>query len=126
MAIRRAKDPEADRAAARAYAAAHREEAAAKSRAWYHANKARAKLNSHARRARLAKTESSLTLAEWREILEVFDHRCAYCLRNDLPLSVEHVVAISRGGTHTADNVVPACLPCNLRKHDRTVFAMVS
>jgi 5-methylcytosine-specific restriction endonuclease McrA len=43
----------------------------------------------------------------------------------DLPLTVDHVVAISRGGGHTAENVVPACRSDNCRKHDLPVFVMV-
>src|SRR3954468_8657403 len=42
---------------------------------------------------------------------------CQYCgSRAD---SIDHVVPRSRGGTHTWDNVVAACRPCNIRKRDR-------
>jgi len=42
---------------------------------------------------------------------------CQYCgTRAD---SIDHVVPRSRGGTHTWDNVVAACRPCNVRKRDR-------
>lgn len=45
------------------------------------------------------------------------DHACQYC---DGPAeSIDHVVPRSRGGTHTWDNVVAACRPCNARKEDR-------
>lgn len=68
------------------------------------------------RRARKRAVESSLTTAEWIEIQKRFDYRCAYCLKPK-KLSMDHVVPISKGGSHTADNVVPACLRCNSRKH---------
>jgi hypothetical protein len=32
--------------------------------------------------------------------------------------SVDHVVAHTRGGTHTIDNFVSACWDCNVRKND--------
>lgn len=69
---------------------------------------------------------ASLTIEQWRAILEIFDHRCAYCLK---PLTLrsatqDHVVAIARGGQHRAENVVPACRSCNSRKHDLPVFLM--
>lgn len=35
--------------------------------------------------------------------------------------SVDHVVALARGGAHTWENVVLACLRCNIRKGDRSV-----
>jgi 5-methylcytosine-specific restriction endonuclease McrA len=63
---------------------------------------------------------------EWREILEYFDYRCAYCLRDDVELTLDHVIAISRGGGHTKENVVPACKSHNSKKHDRPVFLMVA
>jgi len=47
------------------------------------------------------------------------DHRCQYC--GGHADSIDHVVPRSRGGTHTWENVVAACRPCNLRKRDRYV-----
>jgi 5-methylcytosine-specific restriction endonuclease McrA len=69
---------------------------------------------------------SSFTFEDWSEILELHDHRCAYCFCNDRPLTMDHVIAISRGGEHSAENIVPACRPCNSKKKDRPVFLMVA
>jgi 5-methylcytosine-specific restriction endonuclease McrA len=77
------------------------------------------------RRAYLVKVERTLTQEQWNEILEVFDHRCAYCLRSDVKLTMDHVIPVSKGGPHTAENVVPACKPCNSQKWDRPIFLMV-
>ncbi|MGQ7719312.1 HNH endonuclease [Melioribacter sp. OK-1-Me] len=55
-----------------------------------------------------------------KNILKRDGHRCAYCGRGDLPLTVDHVIPKSRGGTDTWENLVAACLPCNNRKGDRT------
>ncbi|MBX3313635.1 MAG: HNH endonuclease [Actinobacteria bacterium] len=44
------------------------------------------------------------------------EHRCQYC--GDRAETLDHVVPRSRGGTHTWDNVVAACRPCNVRKAD--------
>jgi len=48
--------------------------------------------------------------------------RCQYCGRkfHTAELSVDHVVPRSRGGRTTWDNVVCACLKCNVRKGGRT------
>jgi 5-methylcytosine-specific restriction endonuclease McrA len=44
-------------------------------------------------------------------------HRCQYC---DQPAeNIDHVIPRSKGGTHSWDNVVAACRPCNARKMDR-------
>ncbi len=45
------------------------------------------------------------------------NYRCQYC--HATAENIDHVVPRSRGGTHTWDNVVAACKPCNARKEDR-------
>lgn len=54
---------------------------------------------------------------------------CAYCgtamsfelMRTYDPTraSIEHVIPLARGGTHSFDNVVLACMACNLSKNSR-------
>ncbi|MEW6508356.1 MAG: HNH endonuclease [Bacteroidota bacterium] len=46
-------------------------------------------------------------------------HKCAYCGRGDLPLTIDHVIPKSKGGDDSWENLVAACLPCNNRKGDR-------
>ena len=45
-------------------------------------------------------------------------HKCQYC--GATAENIDHVVPRSRGGSHTWDNVVASCRPCNARKEDRT------
>ena len=47
-------------------------------------------------------------------------HRCQYCGSSADQLSIDHVVPRSRGGLDTGENVTTACLPCNVRKGNRT------
>jgi 5-methylcytosine-specific restriction endonuclease McrA len=57
-----------------------------------------------------------------RNVLARDGHRCQYCARH-LPthqLSIDHVIPRSRGGVTSWENVVCACLPCNIRKGGRT------
>lgn len=44
-------------------------------------------------------------------------HRCQYC--GATAENIDHVLPRSKGGTHTWENVVAACRPCNTRKEDR-------
>lgn len=48
-------------------------------------------------------------------------NRCQYCGRKfqSSELSLDHVIPISRGGKSTWENVVCACLPCNVRKGNK-------
>ena len=50
------------------------------------------------------------------------EHRCQYCDRrfSVQRLSLDHVMPRSRGGPDTWENVVCACLTCNVRKGGRT------
>ncbi|MFM1802207.1 MAG: hypothetical protein RJA81_1559 [Planctomycetota bacterium] len=49
-------------------------------------------------------------------------NRCQYCNKKFSPqeLSMDHVVPRSRGGPATWENIVTACLRCNVRKGGRT------
>ncbi|GMU43343.1 MAG: HNH endonuclease [Xanthomonadales bacterium] len=49
-------------------------------------------------------------------------HLCMYCGQQHLrsELTRDHVVPLSRGGRDVWENVVCACLPCNVRKGSRT------
>ena len=48
-------------------------------------------------------------------------NRCQYCGKRfqTSELSLDHVVPLSRGGPSTWENVVCACLPCNVRKGNK-------
>ena len=50
------------------------------------------------------------------------EHRCQYCARRFAVqrLSLDHVMPRSKGGPDTWENVVCACLTCNVRKGGRT------
>jgi 5-methylcytosine-specific restriction endonuclease McrA len=56
-----------------------------------------------------------------RNIFERDDNCCQYCGRKfeRSELTLDHVVPRSRGGTSTWNNIVLACIRCNLRKGDR-------
>ena len=65
---------------------------------------------------RVAAVVNDLTAAEWLTIRTAWDDGCAYCGVTGRPLQRDCVMAISRGGRYTVDNVVPACGPCNASK----------
>ncbi len=60
------------------------------------------------RRAQI-KATYALTVAEWQNLLERCSYRCSYCGRSDVPMTIDHIVPISKGGTHELANVTPAC-----------------
>ena len=56
-----------------------------------------------------------------RNIFERDENTCQYCGKklDRSELTLDHVVPRSRGGTSTWQNIVLACIRCNMRKGDR-------
>jgi 5-methylcytosine-specific restriction endonuclease McrA len=67
------------------------------------------------RKRRVDSVVNDLTAEQWATIQAAWGG-CAYCGAIDRPLQRDCVMAISRGGRYTVDNVVPACAACNASK----------
>ncbi len=55
--------------------------------------------------------------------MEIFNrdkYVCQYCGHQSRDLTLDHVIPRRRGGGHSWENVVSACIPCNRRKAGRT------
>jgi len=55
--------------------------------------------------------------------MEIFNrdgHTCQYCGKQTRGLTLDHVMPRSRGGQHTWENVVAACVNCNRKKAGHT------
>jgi hypothetical protein len=63
----------------------------------------------------MGRVEHDLTDDQWAALTAAWEG-CAYCGADEVPLQRDCVLAISRGGRYTLDNVVPACGPCNASK----------
>ena len=67
------------------------------------------------RKRRMDRVEHDLSAAHWAA-LSVAWGGCAYCGETAQPLQRDCVLALSRGGRYTLDNIVPACRACNTSK----------
>ncbi|MGK2865765.1 MAG: HNH endonuclease [Mycobacterium sp.] len=82
----------------------------------------------NSRRARAARKRTrrvkavvnDLTDEQWAALKSAWNG-CAYCGAADKPLQRDCVMAISRGGRYTIENVVPACGACNASKCNEEV-----
>jgi hypothetical protein len=72
------------------------------------------KIRGQNQRAKQAGARHDLTLEQWLETLEYFNHKCAYCSWRDYEF-IEHYLPVSVAGT-TVGNCVPACASCNALK----------
>lgn len=53
-----------------------------------------------------------------KNIFKRDDHKCQYCGVNASSLTIDHVVPKNKGGKDTWENLVSACVKCNLLKAD--------
>lgn len=81
--------------------------------------RARGVVNTQLRYARVRGLPATLTVEQWEAIKKAYGFRCAYCGGTPKRLTQDHVIAVTRGGGYTPDNIVPACQSCNARKGNK-------
>jgi 5-methylcytosine-specific restriction endonuclease McrA len=67
------------------------------------------------RKRRMDGADNDLSVAHWTALKDAWVG-CAYCCVTDKPMQRDCVLALSRGGRYTLDNIVPACRSCNTSK----------
>ena len=67
------------------------------------------------RRARLMEAEGSYTAQEFIDLCDKYGNICLAC-EESKPLTVDHIIPLSLGGSNTIDNIQPLCRSCNSRK----------
>ena len=120
---RRAKDDGTINAKLREYRKTEKAKAIAK--AWSKNNKDKIRNYNRTQRARrkfALKAELSASTAEVKSWLDAQTAICTYC-ETEMPkdkIHVDHMIPLSRGGTHTIDNLAIACNKCNCSKNNKT------
>lgn len=74
-------------------------------------------IHRHRKRALDRKVVSTLTVSQWVQAKKHFNHKCAYCGKEE-KLTVDHLKPLSKLGENTAKNVIPCCGRCNTSKYD--------
>jgi 5-methylcytosine-specific restriction endonuclease McrA len=78
-------------------------------------NRSRKARGARKRKRRMDDVEHDLSGAEWTALKAAWGG-CAYCGATNRPLQRDCVLALSRGGRYTLDNIAPACGSCNASK----------
>lgn len=81
--------------------------------------------NVHNRRVKIKASGKSYTPQEWISLCQKFDNLCLCCGKR-LPITVDHIVPISKGGGNTIDNIQPLCKTCNNKKFTKIIDYRVS
>lgn len=87
---------------------------------WRKKNKEHKRVLTRQRRARIRKAEGTISIEDWKAILKLYGTSCLAC-GEIKPLTMDHIIPIVYGGTHTTDNVQPLCLSCNSSKGTQTI-----
>jgi 5-methylcytosine-specific restriction endonuclease McrA len=74
------------------------------------------RINQSKRRARRKACKGDISVAEWNALIEQYDHTCLRCGRNDVKLTLDHVLPLVMGGEHSIENAQPLCKFCNSKK----------
>lgn len=126
-----ARYPERKKARAKVYCDTHKEECAQRlrdhrknNRAWWkeweknynNSEKGRIVRRNIAHRRRVALADSTVTSDQMVALKRKAKGRCYYCQEKCKNLSFDHIIPIARGGKHSLDNLVMACMPCNQSK----------
>lgn len=96
---------------------------------WHKANPEGGRQRAKEYRARRKNAPGKFTKTEWLDKLSEFNYHCAYCLvefSDENPPTQDHMLPLTRGGTHTNENIVPACRGCNSQKRTRTPLEMLA
>lgn len=88
------------------------------SRNWKRNNPEKVLKYNTVRRAR--KRLNGTFLVTDKDIRQIYQSACTYCGNKD-NITMDHVIPLVRGGTHSVGNLVPACLRCNSSKSGRLI-----
>lgn len=72
------------------------------------------------RRALKKDSSADITIIDLKDILEYYNFQCVY--RGGEYQHLDHITPLSRGGSHSKDNLVPACQSCNNRKFNKLLW----
>ena len=86
---------------------------------WQMNNREKYRNNEQKRRAR--KRQAGEFVVTANEMRSLYGRPCFYC-GSTAQITVDHVLPIARGGRHSIGNLIPACKPCNMSKHKKTIM----
>lgn len=99
----------------------NRERKRSSQRRWLMKNRDRAIANAHRYRTKKSNAGGSYTHQQWHALCLQYDSRCLRCGRADVPLTADHVLPVSRGGSSDISNIQPLCKSCNSAKGSRHI-----
>lgn len=115
------ENPERERQRHQRYYRENREARQAYDRRYIRQNLDKNRAKNHRRRARERGTDGDHTAEQFAALCARYGHRCLCCGATGVPLTVDHVLPISRGGSNDIANIQPLCETCNKSKGTRHI-----
>jgi 5-methylcytosine-specific restriction endonuclease McrA len=113
------ENPEKFRARSRTWREANLEKAKALNNAWKKAHPEKTRAQNHKRRARLLGAEGHHTVDDIAKILKMQKGKCALCrVSIKKEYQIDHIVALTKGGSNWPRNLQLLCKPCNSKKNN--------
>ncbi len=79
---------------------------------------------SHLKARRYAREKGAVgshTFEEWKELKKQYKYKCANC-SIEKPLTKDHIIPLSEGGTDFISNIQPLCRSCNSKKWKKIII----
>lgn len=67
-----------------------------------------------------------ITRAEWDQVTDSYCGLCIYCNERPAVLTQNHVESLKNGGSHSLDNLAPACRRCNCSKQSKSLVLFLA
>lgn len=77
------------------------------------------------RYAREKGAEGKHTKTEWDNLKKRYNYCCAICGEKK-PLTVDHIIPLSKGGSDYIENIQPLCRNCNSKKNNKLDYSPTS
>ena len=81
----------------------------------------RLKTRERTRRRRFRLQEVPVFFISNKEFKKLYTSNCFYC-KSQNEITIDHIIPISRGGTHGIGNLVSCCKSCNSSKNNKTIM----
>ncbi len=87
---------------------------------WHKENPEKGRALSAKRRARIHGNGGSFTVEQWKSLCEKYHNKCLACGQVK-PLTADHIIPVTKGGTSWISNIQPLCRECNSAKGTRVI-----